>query len=328
MKKYCSVLLLAILTSTVLPAQPPTITNCENFPIGTVTKFQQCNPIGVLPGSGGAAVTWDYTTLSSLPDTSTQQIVSPASTSHGSLFPGSNLVEKNSDGTFAYVYKNTDSSYLVGFEDTVNGYTIHYPNYLLFLVRPVTYGTNVSDTFTDGFASSTLNFNGYGTVSIVGDGYGTLKLPIGTFSNTLRVKVTQVEYDTSLPGTTYVTTSTSYIWFDNTHASCLLKINSTATSTTTSKTVEYLLEEPSGVQQIDESPQFSFFPNPAKDVLHILPCREGVVSVVNMLGQTIMTFAVGKNELNIPVADLPAGIFYIVYGTEKCSLTSRLIITN
>ncbi|MFI5222431.1 MAG: hypothetical protein ACHQK8_08905, partial [Bacteroidia bacterium] len=78
MKKQFSILILAILPA-FLCAQP-TINNAENFTIGTVLTFQQCNSTGVSAGNSGASQTWDFTTLTSLGTTSTEWMVAPSST--------------------------------------------------------------------------------------------------------------------------------------------------------------------------------------------------------------------------------------------------------
>jgi hypothetical protein len=326
--KIFSFSLVAVFTSNMASAQAPVITNCENFTIGTVLKFQKCNPSSVFAGSNGAGVIWDFTSLAALPDTTTEWMVAPASTSHGSLFPNSNLVEKYSDGTFVYVNMNADSSFLVGYVDTINNYTIHYPNSLLFALRPITYGANVTDTFTINFASPGFNFNGSGIASIVSDGYGTLKLPNGVFNNTLRLKITQVQNDTLIPGGSLSTSATvSYTWFDTSHTSALLKIDSTNTGATVTKTVQYLIQEAvEGVQQLYKDAPLSFFPNPAKDVLHISPCAKGQVSVINSLGQMLITAPVDERETYIPISQLPRGIYCLAYTTQNSTQTFRLVV--
>jgi len=112
MKRTITLFMLALIPA-ILSAQP-TITNAENFSIGTVLTFQQCNSTGVNPGNSGASQTWNFSTLTSLGTTSIETMVTPASTTHGNLFPTSNLVEQYSNGTFVYVNATVDSSYLVG----------------------------------------------------------------------------------------------------------------------------------------------------------------------------------------------------------------------
>lgn len=182
--------IMAVVCATYLQAQP-VISNAEDFSIGTVLKFQQCEPGGVLPGNAGADQIWDFSDLSSLPDTTIETMVSPGSTPSGNDFPEANLTESYSDGRYVYVDKQTNGNYLVGFADPAAGLTIHYPNAMQFAVRPITFETNITDEFTISYSVNSLNFVGAGTVNILADGYGTLILPNATYENVLRLKVEQ-----------------------------------------------------------------------------------------------------------------------------------------
>jgi len=305
------------ITSITTYAQP-TITNCENFSIGTVLKFQECYASSVYAGAGGSVLTWDFSSLTPLADTSTEWMVDPSTTTHGSLFPLANLVEKYSNGTFVYVHMNADSSFITGYVDTVGNFVIRYPNTVLFALRPITYATNVTDSFTTNFASSSYNFRGNGLATIAADGYGTLKLPNGTFTNTLRLKITQVENDTLIPsGTPSVTTSTSYVWFNNSFNSALLKIDSTQSGSSITKSVEYLIQESNaGVNTVSKTADTKIFPNPAKNTINISPCAKGIVSIINPIGQIMSTEEVDQQKNRVAIDNLPSGIFYFLYKTE------------
>ncbi len=322
----CFILVLFIYATAI--AQP-VITNCEEFTIGTVLKFQQCNATGVFAGSGGGSATWDFSGLSPLPDTSTEWMILPSATSHGSLYPTANMVEKYSDGTFVYVNMTADSSLMVGYVDSINNYIIHYPDPIFFALRPITYGASASDSFTINFVSPGFSFNGAGNATIVADGYGTLKLPDGIYSNTLRLKITQVQTDTSVPaGPPSVNTTVSYVWFDNMHTSGLLKIDSSQAVSAT-KSVEYLIHETDeSVGQVNKVAPFRFYPNPVGDVLHISPSSKGVVTILNVLGQTMITTPVDGHETSIATANLPPGVFYLVYTSDAGVQTFRLLVIN
>lgn len=255
MKTKLLFLTLAILP-LVSPAQPA-IANAEDYFIGTTLKIVNCPTTGVSAGSGGAGQTWDFSGLATA-DTLTVKMLLPASTASGSSFPAANLVEKWSDGKYVYTVKTAASSSLAGFVDTISPITIHYPDPMLFAQRPITYGNTATDTFTDYFTSGSYNFSGGGISTLEADGYGSLVLPSGTYSNVLRIKISQVQNDTIFPFMTVSTTYTStYEWFDGIHASPLLKIDSTHSDTYTSKSVNYLLSETT-----------TGLPDPGPTVLH------------------------------------------------------------
>jgi len=325
MKRTITLFMLALIPA-ILSAQP-TITNAENFSIGTVLTFQQCNSTGVNPGNSGASQTWNFSTLTSLGTTSIETMVTPASTTHGNLFPTSNLVEQYSNGTFVYVNATVDSSYLVGYVDTTNNLIIHYPNSLLFALRPITYTNITTDTFSDIFSSPSYNFNGQGTSTINADGYGTLILPNGTYSNVLRLKITQNETDTILPSHTLSNTNTiSYVWFDGVHTSALLKIDSTHSGTFSSKSVEYLLNETTGITELTKNNVFNIYPNPTNgEFTIILQTDNAEINVTDILGQGIIKTQTRQSTTNLQLEN--NGV-YIVYVKTKQGTTARKLIVN
>jgi hypothetical protein len=269
MIKKLTTLLMAILP-TILSAQP-VISNSESFTLGTILIFQNCNATGVLAGDSGASQTWNFSTLDTLGGTSVEWMVSPDSTTHGGLFPTTDLVEKYSNGTFVYVNSSADSSLLSGYVDTVNNEIIKYSDPVLFALRPITYGTIATKNYSDSFFSSSYNYYGQGTATINGDGYGTLILPNGTYNNVLRIKITETESDTAYPsGVVSVTTIISWVWFDGIHTSALLKIDSTHSGTFITKSVEYLSSETSaGIEVLNKETGISIYPNPASTILNI-----------------------------------------------------------
>lgn len=222
-----------------------TINNAENFNVGNVLRFVECNTTGVQPGASGAGVNWDFSNLVANGDTMTERMVAPSSTSYAAQFPAANLVEKYSDGTFVFVNKMTSQSWLVGYVDSIANIVISYPDAVLIGQRPISYNDMLGNTYSAFTTSPGYSAHGSGTVAIAADGYGTLQLPTGTFNNVLRLHISEVQVDTAVGIGTYTTTHVeTYVWFDDAHASALLKIDSFNTSGVFSeKTVEYLHEE-------------------------------------------------------------------------------------
>lgn len=222
----------------------PNIQKAEDFSIGTTLKFRTCESDKVNEGKGGKDQIWDFSGLKLKKDTITEWMVAPASVPNASLFPAATFVEKYSDGKYVYASKVSGQNFLLGFADETSNILIKYPNSLLFAVRPMTFGTTVTDEFTDEFSFGNMNFKGTGTCTVSADGYGTLILPNGKYSNVMRVKITQSQTDSLIQyRTVNVTNSISYVWFDENHTSALLKIDSTESGTYKSKTVEFLLSE-------------------------------------------------------------------------------------
>lgn len=232
------------LLPTVLFGQP-LIENAENFKEGTVLVFQHCETENVSVGNSGANQVWDFSSLKTKEsETTTERMVLPQSTKYGELFPQANLVEEYSDGRLVYMLKTEDENHLLGFVDTTNNMTLKYNDPMLFAKRPLKYGDTITDLFTTEYTVRGLDFKGQGTVTIIADGYGKLVLPNGTYENVLRVKIAQEQTDTLIQYSSVSKTETiSYVWFDGTHTSSLLKVDETKSTHYNNKSVEYLLSE-------------------------------------------------------------------------------------
>lgn len=321
-------LLFALLCLPRLLAAQPTITICENFSIGMVMRFQNCDT-NVFTGNGGANQTWNFSTLSNLPAIDTQWIVSPASTTHASLFPAANIVEKNSMGTFVYSNNSIDSNHMVGFLDTTSGLTIIYRDPMLFLFRPIHYGDIDTNIFTDTFSSGGYDFRGSGISIIHADGYGTLLLPNGTYNNVLRVKITHMEDDTlvnfSTPGTS---TTVTYAWFDSSHSSALLKIDSTnVPGFYYNKSVKYLLQDStSAVGKNNIEKRFQLYPNPVSEQFTFSANDKGELIISDQFGRVIKTVSINEYKTNISTHNLAPGIYYVTFQTEKYRQSTKLFV--
>jgi hypothetical protein len=303
MKKQLTMLMLAIIHSIVWGQ--PTIDNAENFTIGTILKFQISNPTGVTAGNPGANQTWNFSNLIATPDTITEWMVSPSSTSQGYLFPTANQVEKYSDGRFVYVNKTVSENYIVGFVDTTASYPpTFYTDPMLFAKRPLNFRTIVTDTFRIAGSS------GIGIVTLNPDAYGTLILPNGTYNNVLRVKITEVH-----PWFNY----TVYVWFDGVHNSSLLKIDN-------QPDVAYLLSETTEISKTTDPVKYNYYPNPSSN--HILFNAEetGVLTITNNLGQLALKISIKDKQTYISTENLKAGIYYLTFNTMKQKTSSKLII--
>jgi hypothetical protein len=167
------------------------------------------------------------------------------------------MVEKYSDGRYVFLNKTPDQNLLVGYRDSINGITVHYPDPVLIAERPMSYDDVTVDAFTAELQVG-VDMNGSGTTTLHADGYGTLMLPNGTYSDVLRVHLSQTEVDTIVGlGATSTTYIDTYLWYDNAHASVLLKIDTVySTSGFSSKTVVFLEQEITSVPNLLKQERF------------------------------------------------------------------------
>lgn len=221
------------------------IKNAENFDNGTTLVFQNCESDNVSVGKSGKKQTWDFSNLIVKEGEKTiEEMISPDETEYKDKFPNANLIEKYSDGRLVFMNKSETENHLLGFVGTESDMVMSYPKPMLFAKRPIKFGDKFSDDYTTEYTVKGMDFKGNGTISIVADGYGTLILPNGTYENVLRVKITQSQTDKLIKYQSENTTETvTYVWFDNEHASALLKIDETKSTYYNSKSVQFLLEE-------------------------------------------------------------------------------------
>ncbi len=114
--------------------------DAENFSIGTVLKFQQCDTAGVKPGFTGPKQTWDFSTVKAGITSITEEMVTPETTPNGKQFPSANTVEKYSDGQYVYADKENNLSSLVGYVSTKMKMVMEYPKPLVFAKRTIMFG--------------------------------------------------------------------------------------------------------------------------------------------------------------------------------------------
>lgn len=245
--KFCLLLIFLILIiSTQRIFAQITITNAENFSIGTTLIFQNCETKNVsLPNKAGKNLTWDFSKLKKQEnDTIIEKMVLPKFTDYEKKFPEANMVEKYSDGKLVFLIKNETENKLLGFIDENDKIEIQYTDPMIFAKRPITFGDTITDKFKTQFNTRGMDFNGDGSISIIADSYGKLILPNKTYENVLRIKIVQktineiVQYNSKS-----ITQTTTYVWFDKFHTSALLKMDKTESDYFNDYSIQYLLRE-------------------------------------------------------------------------------------
>ena len=291
----------------LLSAQP-VISGNEYYNTGNVIQMVNCYSSGIVAGATGAGVVWNFSTLTASGGYSTTTILHDTST----LFYTSNLMELMPDGTTDYVLENSSNTYINGVYDPGTGYTTYYDNYDISK-RPFIFDT----AYVDSYYINTPATNTYGTgvLTETGDSYGTLILPTGTFTNVLRIRKLQEEIDTT--GTTYLyTISVSYLWFDNSHAAPLLRMDSVSNIARQTQDVMYL-SMPAGIKNIanNQNNYSSYFDNSGGLVVNgFEPDQNYVVTLYNIIGNKMFTANVSttRNSQRFDVTrTLDAGIYLV-----------------
>jgi hypothetical protein len=205
----------------ILSAQP-TITKDfigeESSTFGQIVAEQAPDP-----GPAGANVQWNFSSI--LPNDTVPPVVvefvDPFDTPYHAEFPDANLAETIQNlPLFWNYYKLTDQKYEVLGNAGEIGPTVSLVKYddpQTILEFPFTYNSSFSDNF-----SGQSDFGGgftqlfFGSNSTVGDAWGKIILPNGTFTNVLRIKDIQHRTDSSEMFnvlTLNKRTTTTYLWY-------------------------------------------------------------------------------------------------------------------
>ena len=303
------------LTGTLVKAQP-TITASSFTPqVGESFLLHIFNytPAGV----PGAAITWDFSTVSAT-GTSTVNYVDPSSTSSAASFSSSTLAANQS--TVSMYYHGTSSDYY--YDGAVaSGNLVPYSDPEKLMHFPFTYEDTYSDNLAATFTSG-VTIQRAGNVTVTGDAYGTLILPYGTINNVIRVKTTENytdSYNVGSPVTLHYLT-TIYHWYKAGTHYPLMTLTSLDQDGTVTQAATYL--DQSHISAIEENfadaIQLNLFPNPSEDQSSItfnLAAAENVkLEVYNSTGQRVdlieeNRLAPGAHRYEINTADYATGLY-------------------
>lgn len=243
MKKNQLIIFL-VLTSLLLRSQ--IFENPENFIEGTMLRFQECYADSVYPGPAGKNQVWDFSRIRSKTNSIfKEEIVRTDKTPYKKDFKNSDFAEKNSDGTWVFYKIHQNQNLLMGYADDKAKMKMIYTEPMLFAKRPIQFGDSITDTFKRTYSVNQMDLSGTGTITIVADGTGTLILPNGIFENVLRIRIETIQMDAPAQYASWPSKSIqkTWTWFDNKHASALLKIDITESPYFNDKEVKYLLDE-------------------------------------------------------------------------------------
>ncbi len=195
---------------------------CSSHPAygdSTMGTTIQYDTAGVLSGSAGTSIIWDYSSLTV--DTTgflSHHYFDPSTTPGSSNFPGANLADLTPVGVYSYFKYSPDSiTYLGNWVESVNCEIGWDPQRQT--VCPFSFGQSFSDLFSRYRCGAGAYCHTYTNRTTTCDGEGTLILPSGTFNNVARLKIVETVIDSSfLSGGMFLSTTTAidsvYTWID------------------------------------------------------------------------------------------------------------------
>ncbi len=293
-----------------------TITAATNNPVvGDVLFFHTCDTTGITKGASGASVTWNY---SALVQTSldTSSYVTCASTPYCDSFPTSTIAATDNHGNYSYYIANTNAFSYLGYEYT--GYSLHYSNPIDYGYYPLTYNSVHVDTGINPLGSSSITY----LDSFKCDGYGTLILPTGTYTNVLRVHETQ--YAVEGPTPSYSWRSEYYLWYTpGIHGSVLyMGYDTTGSGTPHISYVGYISRTTTAVPETGSAKSsIMLYPNPANELLHIAAneITYNEFSICNAMGQEVRKEKIAAPQTDLNINDLVPGVYYVRFTGIGCS---------
>ena len=191
-QKLQNLFFLFLLGTIGAKAQPVITAAGFNPQIGDSYKYQFTKAINLNPDFVGANKVWDFSNLVDSSSAFILSFVSPKGQPGVDSFPTSNIAEFISIDTTSVAFLKTSSTnfgqigqYLSPTID--NGYQPDWINYTplsTVMIYPMTFNTNYTDSLT------LYDFENFGSLpefydTLIGIGYGTLKLPTGTYNNVL-----------------------------------------------------------------------------------------------------------------------------------------------
>lgn len=247
------------------------------------------------PGAGGANVTWNFATLAQGTLT-TFSYVNPATAPGTSTYPGATSAWDAGSGLINYQDFDASGANELGTWFDGFGYS-YYLNGVKFLSFPLTYNTNWTDTYagTAEFFGQTNTITG--SLSAQVDGWGTLILPSGTYTNVLRIRVTRDETTTGT-GVTITADNEFHYYVKAGYANPLLESLDQTTVTNggdpqVEQSLRFLVGASVGVSEVAADAGFSAWPSVTEDVVQVRAnsflSAGTVLQVLDAVGRSVLT---------------------------------------
>lgn len=325
--------MVAVFFAVNLKAQSTLTASNFNPTTGDVVVLAFADTNNVKEGNAGANVAYDFSTLQKMGNNVSYTYVAPSTTPYASQYSASNLAYSTSSnqGSAGYVYLNFSATAYQNIGVATSTLQMVYSNPQTVLEYPTTYNSTFTDTHK-GSGTNSQNITTYrsGTTTSTADGWGSLKLPQGTFSNVIRVKVVQKVRDSiHFMGNDIITDSEieTYNFFKEGIKQQLLGISYTKGKDffgddVIIKSVLYYPDAPNSVNTITKVNNFNVYPNPAASTVFIDSKGNNNITnytVTDMLGKTLVNQPIdySNNATTIDVSGLPQGIYVVSVFNNK-----------
>ncbi len=320
------------------------LTQANNAPVvGDKYDMYQIDSTGVTPGASGGSAVWNFTTA----PTRTTILVSnnyttAASITSGSIYPVASVAKVNNSGKNFYT-SNSNQLNFWGGNITIQSQSGDYvfSNAAIQAKYPMSLGTTTNSAFTGTVYSGLGNGSiSNGTATCLGDGTGTLNLPLRSFSNVIKVMTyTRFEFVVSIASGTV--TQLNYDYYSPLSKFPLFTITSSTISSNLASDVYSTLAlinkdyQYVGINEsVREIVSLNLFPNPAKNnfTLNFVNENADAVSyeITNTIGQSVKKENLGNDKglvnYNINITELQAGVYFVKVNAGSRSSIKKITI--
>lgn len=334
-------------------AAQPVLQNNVFPELGDQITTVYADTTGIEPGAPGANQNWDFSNLQMVAPMSPVTVQNAAATPYAADFPFANLcgfLPGDPDNYYYYYRKETSQLSNIGTAVTY-GVLLQFSDPETLLQVPLDFGESFTDNFSryNTFPDNQLSGSAHKTATY--DAYGTLKIPLGTFQNAMRLHTVTAFRDTTILFAGYSInehTDVTYEWYVPNRPMPQLSITySSGTTTfyfpgqppnpvanTPAKYVQFvsnLTTDASGPAGNWEGISAAVLsPNPATDLLnlHFLSEKTGLPLYARLLdadGRVLrevrMETLAGPNSTTFDVTDLPTGAYFLYLTDGKSGRT-------
>lgn len=284
--------------------------------IGSTYNLNSVSAAIVHP-NGGANTNWNFNPLSN--STLLTYSVIPAgnlSPTDISTFPAANYYTQSflSGNPLSITFFEMGSQYYQNWGSTASGggYNIFTVSQLVYEVNQ-SYGNTASKTFQSQGGSTLTRLVKY-------DGYGNLTLPTGSFSNVIRMRVTETGSGAS--------SDSLFVYYATTPVMHpLLQYVVTSGGNVQNK---FLYQYTNLITGLSQQSTFNtqIFPNPATNQISIVSDNKLITNVelFNATGQRVYQATINDLRHQLDVFHLPSGFYFLHVSTQGDKKVSKIVI--
>ncbi|MCS7078355.1 MAG: T9SS type A sorting domain-containing protein [Bacteroidia bacterium] len=320
---------------TIMPSDMPSVGVTYQMLRDTNTSLP------VITAGGSTLQNWDYSNaFPNVKDTLVWQFVNKSTLPGHTNFPASTMgFNSKRDSVYVFLVNDTDGLYIEGtytyFSLAPNTAIVLNPKELLFPTN-FTYNSNRVHQ-----AKSTVFANAMGfdvklvtriTSKFIGDAFGSLKTPTGTYADVLRIKKTRIQQDSIyvkfgvsyVPFQSIIDSTLSYLFMEKNPSHALVcEIVMDTDNPNKSKRGSYSRTISVGIDKTERPiSQILAYPNPAQNYLQIdlVNIQKGqILTLYDITGKAVLLENInGTQHITLDITHLPQGTYiYRIFDADN-----------